>query len=254
MFPNVRDAFARVRSPAPDAAILLEDSDEEEAGGNAAGRSAAAPSEAVGGGAGGGSDEEAAAVGSPSPLPGRGGRRRRGRGGAGQDSSYAALPRAGAVAASDDEGDDSRAELDPELEAKRQAGLREFEELEQMLHEAQHDEAGLEEEREVVELDDDSEYEGEGEATEVDVVAEVMAEPVSADRPKLKLKVQISATEKIDVTVYADKPLSKLCRKVAEAAGWGNCTLMFDGDQIQPTDTPQMHDMEDGDMLDARVA
>ena len=98
--------------------------------------------------------------------------------------------------------------------------------------------------------DDYGDYDEEAKR-QTDSDIEEIAPPGTA-RVTVNLVVQLNPREKLDLHLYSDDPFEKVVSAVAKHKGWGSCALSFDGDRIAPTDTPQTHDIEDGDIIEAR--
>ena len=88
------------------------------------------------------------------------------------------------------------------------------------------------------------------------------------DRPVVALKVQSSAGTSKAFKIYADDPLSKIMDAYSKLAKLGKLhddklkwngrkpkklVFSFDGDRLQPADTPAKLDMEDGDLLQVNL-
>lgn len=176
---------------------------------------------------------------------------RRGDGGGGNDDGFHALPRAGTVAANDGGSDDGsdredtpQAELDDAIKQVREEQNRRFQEVQALLDAGEEEPSGDDED------DDYGDYDEEAKR-QTDSDIEEIAPPGTA-RVTVNLVVQLNPREKLDLHLYSDEPFEKVVSAVAKHKGWGSCALSFDGDRIAPTDTPQTHDIEDGDIIEAR--
>ena len=92
------------------------------------------------------------------------------------------------------------------------------------------------------------------------------AAPKPVDRPVLALKVQSSAGTSKAFKIYADDPVSKIMEAYSKLAKLGKLhgdklkwngrkklVFSFDGDRLQPADTPVKLDMEDGDLIQVNL-
>lgn len=88
---------------------------------------------------------------------------------------------------------------------------------------------------------------------EIQLEARFKAKEAPPDQA-IVLKIQIGNQKPLKFKVLGDTPFARIIDSIKTKTGKSTVTLLFDGETLGPDDTPNMHDIEDDDCIDARVA